>query len=192
MSAWWAYPRLAAWALTTAVTVGACGTLVAVPTPVGDGPVNEQVLRGLLTIDDLKALGADTSGLEVGVEDFRALAQAVDADQVGGISSWYGLRFERRDASGGLTFSVIEYDSAKGSRDRLKQVEAGPAFVAMTPPVGDGSAMAAASEAGTGPALVFVKARRFIALHAIVGEARDALVDAAQLEALARLVDDRL
>ena len=162
------------------------------PTPVGDAPVNEQVLRRLLTIDDLKALGADTSGLEVRVEDFRALGEAVDADDVRGISSWYGLRFERGDAGDGLTFSVIEYDSAETTHDRLKQVEAGPAFVAMTPPVGEGSAMAAASEAGTGPALVFVKARRFIALHAIVGEARDALVDAAQLEALARLVDDRL
>ena len=192
MSARWAYPRIAAWVLTIALTVGACGTSVAVPTPVGDGPVDEQVLRRLLTIDDLKASGADTSGLEVGVEDFRALAGAVDADQVRGISNWYGLRFERGDAGDGLTFSVIEFDSAEATHDRLKQVEAGPAFVPMTPPVGDGSAMATASEAGTGPALVFVKARRFIALHTIVGEARGALVDAAQLEALARLVDDRL
>ena len=192
MSARWAYPRLAAWVLTTALTVGACGTSVAVPTPVGDAPVSEQVLRRLLTIDDLKASGADTSGLEVRVEDFRALGEAVDADQVRGISSWYGLRFERGDGGDGLTFSVIEYDSAEAAHDRLQQVETGPAFIAMTPPVGEGSAMAAAREAGTGPALVFVKARRFIALHTIVGSATGALVDATQVEALARLVDDRL
>ena len=185
-------PRLAALVLTTALTVGACGTSVAVPTPVGDAAVDEEVLRRLLTVDDLKALGADTSGLEVRVEDFRALAAAVDAGQVGDVGSWYGLRFERGDAADGLALSVIEYDVADGARDRLEQVQAGPAFDAMTPPVGDASAVAGPNEAGTGPALVFVKGRRFVAVHTIVGEGREALVDAAQLEALARLVNDRL
>ena len=179
--------------LSTALTVAAaaCGTPVATPTPVGDAPLDEAALRRLVTVADLGAAGVQTDGLEVRVEDVRALAEAVDAEQVLEIRSWYALHFERPDGASGLSLTVVEFDSVERAQAQLDVVESGPAFEPMAQPIGSRSASAGASE-GTGAALALVDGRRLVTLHSIVVGVAEALVGAAQLEELARLVERRL
>ncbi|MCI0821708.1 MAG: hypothetical protein J4N31_05185, partial [Chloroflexi bacterium] len=68
--------------LLTAVAAAACGTSAGSPTPVGDAPLDARAVRLLLTVADIEAVGAQTDGLEERVEDLRALAESVNAEQV--------------------------------------------------------------------------------------------------------------
>ena len=174
-----------------AVAATACGTTVIPPSPVGNAPLDGERVRVLLTVADLGAAGAQTDGLEARVEDLRSLAEAVDADQVREIRSWYGLHFERTDRAAGLSLTVIEFDSAARAQAQLNIIESGPAFEPMARPVGDRSASAEA-RAGVGAALAFVAGLRLVTLHSPAAGGAAALVTAAQLEELARLVAGRL
>lgn len=183
----WLAPLLAA--LT--VVAAACGTSVAPPSPVGDAPIDEQTVRLLLTVADLGAAGARTDGLEPRVEDLRALAEAVDPEQVREIRSWYGLHFERAAPANGLSLTVLDFDSAERALTQLDVIESGPAFEPMAQPIGDRSASAGPS-GGVGAALAFVDGRRLVTLHSIAVGGAEALVAPSQLEELARLVEERL
>ena len=183
----WIAPLVAA--LT--VVAAACGTAAAPPSPVGDAPLDEQAVRRLLTLADLDAVGAQTDGLEPRVEDLRALAEAVDAEQVREIRSWFGLHFERAAPANGLSLTVLDFDSAERAQAQLDVIESGPAFEPMAQPVGDRSASAGPS-GGVGAALAFVDGRRLVTLHSIAIDGAEALVAPAQLEELARLVEERL
>ena len=169
----------------------ACGTSSVEEARSGDALLDEQAVRRLLSLADLDAAGAKTDGLEPRVEDLRALAAAVDAEQVREIRSWHGLHFERADRAVGLSLTVVDFDSAQRARRQLDIIESGPAFEAMARPVGDRSALARAG-GGIGAALAFISGRRLVTLHNIAADEREALVDAAQVEALARLVEGRL
>ena len=182
--------RTAALAVLTALAA-ACATSAGEGTPAGEGLVDEEAVRRLLTVADLDAAGAQTEGLEPRVEDLRALAEAVDAEQVREIRSWYGLHFERADRASGLSLTVVEFDSVAHAGRQLDTIESGPAFKAMAQPVGDRSASVGAG-GGTGVALAFVSGRRLVTLHSIAATEQEGLVDAAQVEALARLVEGRL
>jgi hypothetical protein len=87
--------------------------------------------------------------------------------------------------------TVLEFDSSERARTQLDVIESGPAFEPMAQPIGDRSASAGPS-GGVGAALAFVDGRRLVSLHAIAVGAAQALVGAAQLEELARLVKERL
>ena len=174
-----------------AVAAAACGTSAASPTPVGDAPLDGAAVRRLLTVADLDAAGVRTDGLELRVEDVRALAESVDAEQVLEIRSWYALHFEREDPVSGLSLTVLDFDSAERARAQLDVIESGPAFEPMAQAVGDRSASAAAGEDISG-ALAFVAGRRLVTLHSIAADGAVALVGMAQLEELARLVAGRL
>ena len=183
----WIAPLIASITLVAA----ACGTPAAPPSPVGDAPLDEQAVRLLLTLADLEAAGAQTDGLEPRVEDLRALAEAVDAEQVREIRSWYGLHFERAAPASGLSLTVLDFDSAERAQTQLDVIESGPAFEPMAQPVGDRSASAGPS-GGVGAAVAFVDGRRLVVLHSIAVGGAEALVAPAQLEELARLVEERL
>ncbi|MCH7655192.1 MAG: hypothetical protein IIC95_04295 [Chloroflexi bacterium] len=187
-----AAPRLL-WlvALGAVLAAPACGTSAPSPGPAGDAPSDEQAVGRLLTVSDLAAAGVRTDGLEVRLEDLRALAEAVDAEQVREIESWYGLHFERSERVIGLSLSVIDFDSAERAGRQLDLVESGPAFEPMASPVGDRSAWAG-PRGGAGAALAFVAGRRLVTLHSIAALGQEPLVDVAQVEALARLVEGRL
>ena len=182
--------RLFAALVAVTVLLGACGTGSA-PTPVGDAPIDAQVMLRLLTVGDIGAAGGDTGGLDARVEDLRALAAAVDPGQVAGIRTWYGLLFQTADRGLGLTLTVVDFESEQRAHAQLDIVESGPAFAAMGAPIGDRSAVAGAGD-GVGGAIAFVSAQRLVTLHSITGAAEDAPVDEAQLEELARLVEGRL
>ena len=177
--------------LLAALTAAACGASAAEPAPAGDGPAEEQAVRQLLTVTDLADAGAETDGLELRVEDLRALAEAVDPDQVREIQSWYGLHFERTGRVIGMSLTVVNFDSATRAREQLDLIESGPAFEPMAQPVGDRSASAGAGD-GIGAALAFVSGQRLVTLHSIAAAGEEALIDAAQVDALARLVAGRL
>ncbi len=174
-----------------AVLVAVLSALAAACATSGGALVDEGAVRRLLTVADIDAAGGRTDGLEPRVEDLRAIAEAVDAEQVREIQSWYGLHFERADRAIGLSLTVIEFDSAERASRQLDTIESGPAFEAMARPVGDRSASAGAG-GGTGVALAFVSGRRLVTLHSIAAIQQEGLVDAAQVEALARLVEGRL
>ena len=176
-------------ALTLAAA--ACGTSVASPVAAGDAPLSEQSVRRLLTVADLDAVGAQTDGVELRIEDLRAVAESVDAEQVREIVSWYALHFEQADRVAGLSLTVVEFDSAVRAQTQLDVIESGPAFEAMPQPVGERSA-SAGPRGGTGAALAFVAGRRLVTLHSIAVGGAEELVAAAQLEELARLVEGRL
>ena len=177
--------------MAVTVAAAACGTSAVSPTPVGDGPLDEAAVRRLLTVADLDAEGVRTDGLELRVEDVRALAEAVDAEQVLEIRSWYALHFERADPMSGLSLTMLDFDSAERAQAQLDIIESGPAFEPMSPAVGDRSASAAAGD-DISAALAFVAGRRLVTLHSIAASGAEALVGAAQLEELARLVEGRL
>lgn len=187
------FPRFWKAPLIAALTVvaAACGTPAVPPSPVGDAPLDEQAVRLLLTVADLEAAGAQTDGLEPRVEDLRALAEAVDAEQVRDIRSWYGLHFERAAPVNGLSLTVLDFDSAERAQTQLDVIESGPAFDPMAEPIGDRSASAGPS-GGVGAAVAFVDGRRLVTLHSIAVGGAEALVAPAQLEELARLVEERL
>ena len=187
------FPRILLAPLIASLTLvaAACGTPAARPSPVGDAPLDEQAVRLLLTLADLEAVGAQTDGLEPRVEDLRALAEAVDAEQVKEIRSWYGLHFERAAPASGLSLTVLDFDSAERAQTQLDVIESGPAFDPMAEPIGDRSASAGPS-GGVGAAVAFVDGRRLVTLHSIAVGGAEALVAPAQLEELARLVEERL
>ena len=177
--------------LLTAVVAAACGTAAAPPTPVGEAPLDAQAVRLLLTVADLEAVGAQTDGLEERVEDLRALAESVNAEQVREIRSWYALHFERAAPANGLSLTVLGLASAERAQAQLDVIESGPAFEPMAQPIGDRSA-AAGPSGGVGAAVAFVDGRRLVTLHSIAIGGAEALVAPAQLEELARLVEERL
>ncbi len=183
----WIAPLFAA----LAVAAAACGTSVGTLTPVGEEPLDEAAVRRLLTVADLDAAGVRTDGLELRVEDVRSLAEAVDAAQVREIRSWYALHFEREAPVSGLSVTMLDFDSAERAQAQLDVIESGPAFEPMSPAVGDRSASAAAGD-DISAALAFVAGRRLVTLHSIAASGAEALVGAAQLEELARLVEGRL
>ena len=179
--------------LLAAITVAAaaCGTAGDPASPSNGASAGEQAVRQLLTVADLAAAGVQTDGREARVEDLRAVAEAVDAEQVREIESWYSLRFELAEFGTSLTLAVTAYDSAERAKRQLDVVESGPAFEPMTRSVGDRSASARPS-GGAGAALAFVDGRRLVTLHSIAVGGAEALVAPAQLEELARLVEERL
>ncbi len=177
-------------AALTVVAV-ACSTSGSPPSPLGNAAVDEQAVRLLLTVADIEAAGVPTDGLETRVEDLRALAEAVDPEQVKEIRSWYGLHFERAAPVNGLSVSVLDFESPERARAQLDVIESGPAFEPMAQPIGDRSASAEPS-GGVGAALAFVDGRRLVSLHAIAVGGAEALVGPSQLEELARLVEQRL
>ena len=186
-----AKPWLVVLTIGLTLATAACSTATVEPTPVGDALIDEAAVRELLTVADIEAVGADAGALTPRVEDVRAMAEGVDPDQVREIRSWYGLLFETGDRRLGLTLTVVEFESAERAQRQLDTVESGPAFEAMTDPIGDRSVSAGAGD-GIGAALAFASGRRLVTMHSTVAAGADPLVDGAQLEQLARLVERRL
>ena len=160
------------------------------PEPSSGVSAGEQAIRQLLTVADLTAAGVRTDGLEPRVQDLRAVAGAVDIEQVRESESSYSMRFQLADFGTALNLFVTEYDSPERATRQLDVVESGPAFDPMAQPVGDRSAWAGPGERIA--VLAFVRGRHFVLVGSQAPDGAEALVDAAQLEALARLVEGRL
>ena len=90
-----------------------------------------------------------------------------------------------------MSLTMLDFDSAERAQAQLDVIESGPAFEPMAQPVGERSAWAAAGD-DISAALAFVAGRRLVTLHSIAMSGASALVGAAQLEELARLVAERL
>jgi hypothetical protein len=108
------------------------------------------------------------------------------------ILAWYSVAYES-DTRDSLVLTVVELDGPAAAGAHLDQTETGQAFAPMDPPIGDRSALAPAhAEAGIGAALVLVKGRILLSLHATGPIGGMPIADADQIMRLARSAASRV
>ena len=146
---------------TPTVTVAPTATKAptATPTPEpGIDTLTEEIFRALLSVGDVKGgLSADVP-LSTEFIDYREMAASVDPAQVVNMDSWYGVSFQTEDGTKGMTFSIVDFDSASSAQDHYEVVKIGtPGIVSMVSPIGDASAEVEVNAQGIGSVLVFIK-----------------------------------
>lgn len=173
-----------------ALAFTACSGSSGAPTPIGDGALDEQAVQRLLTKDDIADAGGATSGLDRSIEDILAVAALVGVAQIDGVDVWLSVRFEG-DGRPGLLLSVKRFDAIATALAALDRIESGSAYSAMANPIGDRSALSP-SDPSIGAALSFAHGRTLITLQLPATSDGTALLDDAQLVALAEQVASRL
>jgi hypothetical protein len=171
------------------VSAGETVTLDFVVPAMTQGVTADNLAR-LLTIDDLRVVLVETVDVHSTSRDLKAMAQEADPAQVVDIDTWYGLTFESDETTGGLTLSVIDFDTPESARDHFDLVKAEtPGLSATENSIGDASAAVVVNDQGIGSILVFLQGDRFVQLHT---SGTPPMVDLPGLEHLARVVAGRL
>lgn len=173
-----------------ALALTACSGPSGTPTPIGDGALDEQAVERLLTKFDIADAGGTTSGLDRSIEDILAVAALVGVAQIDGVEIWLSIRFEG-DGRPGLLLSVKRFDTVATALAALDRIESGGAYAAMVNPIGDRSTLSP-SDPSIGAALSLVVGRTLITLQLPGTPDGTALLDDAQLVALAEQIAPRL
>ena len=180
-----ALARLPAFAITTTNT--GTGSTTTEPAQVLAGGIST-----LLTVDDVAGLAVGV-GLLTRHLDLKSMAANADPAQVEHIVSFDSLFFDTADGSQGLTLTVIKLDSDAAASDRMELMVAdGLELQHFTEDIGDVSGFVEANEGGIGIMVVFKKGEWVIMVHTAQPDGETPLVDVSGLEALARMVADRL
>ena len=153
--------------------------------------LTEDKFRDFITIEDVEnRLSAEVS-LNAALTDFKDMAGRVDPSQVENMDSWYGMIFEAAD--GGMTFSVIDFDSQSSAEDHYVAVMSETSVLQqMTPPIGDISAQVEVNAEGIGSMLVFMSGDKVVSMHTMQSEGQSPLLSLEDLVELAALVVSRL
>ncbi len=182
--------------------------LITIPTSsTSDGPQEPTVVVGLvsptlteksfmtlLTVEDIHKLLATEISLDVEIRDFKAMAEGVDTAQAANMDSWYGLTVEAADGTGGMTFTVIDFDSPLSAQDHFEKMrsESEGSLQEMAQPIGDASLQAEVNAEGIGSMVVVAKGDKVISLHTAQSDGQRPLVSHDGLVELAELVANRL
>jgi hypothetical protein len=149
----------------------------------------------LLTVNDVSGLAGGV-GLSTRQEDRKAKAASVDPSQVEHIVSFCSLSFDTADGSQGLTLTTIQFDSEGAATVHWALVNSEERTRAgmqdFTDTIGDASGFIEANTAGVGSMVVFKKGAWVVVLSTAQPDSVAPLVDVAGVEALARMVADRL
>ncbi len=133
-------------------------------------------------------------GLETQLRDLKQMAALVDGAQVADMDAGYLKSFESVEGpSRSISFSVIDFNSLTSARDHFDKVRSEtPGLELMAPPIGDISAKILINDKGLGSFLVLLKGDKTVSLHTTITDGESPLVDAAGLERLAAVVEQRL
>jgi len=179
--------RLPAFAITT-TNIGTGSSPEPVLVPVGD-------ISTLLTVSDVSGLAGGV-GLSSRQEDMKSMAASVDPSQVEHIVSFCSLSFDTADGSQGLTLTTIQFDSEGAATVHWALVNSEErtrsGMQDFTDTIGDASGFIEANTAGVGSMVVFKKGAWVVVLSTAQPDSFAPLVDVAGVEALARMVADRL
>ncbi len=176
--------RLPAFAITT-TNIGTGSSPEPVLVPAGD-------ISTLLTVNDVSGL-ADGVGLSTRQEDMKSRAASVDPSQVEHMVSFDALSFDTADGSKELQLTTIQFDSEGGATDHWALVTSEESGMEdFTDTIGDASGFIEANTAGIGSMVIFKKGTWVVMLHTTQRDGVAPLVDVAGVEALARMVADRL
>ncbi len=183
--------RLALLALM-ALVLAACAGPGPTPTPRGEAPVDTAAMRALLTSADVEAVGGP-GGLGVELDDLLPVVADTNPTRAAQLAAWYLLTIQQGHTGPALVFAVLEFHEQADAEAHLGTVLTGPGFRPLEMTGGGQGALAEPDEAtGIGAALVALKGRRVLSLHTTIAHGIPPLVDAAGVEALARVVQDRL
>jgi hypothetical protein len=178
--------------LLAALALAACGAPAATPTPRGDAPVDAAAMRALLTPADVESLGGP-GDLAVEVDDLLPVVAEANPTRAAQLAAWFLLTVHEGSTGPALSFSVLEFHDPADARAHLGSVLAGPGYRSVDLGAGVQAALTVPDEAtGIGAALVALEGRRIISLHTTIADGIPPLVDAAGLEALARVISGRL
>jgi hypothetical protein len=146
-----------------------------------------------VTVEDVARLLPAGTPLTEQYRDLKEAAWRVDPSQVENIDSWIALTFVPADGAGGVTVSMVVFDSESSAAEHFEKTKAGtPVLQDMAQPIGDASALARADDRGIGSILVFVKGDRVVTLHTAQAEGEQPLLSSESLEELARTAEQRL
>ena len=177
--------RLPAFAIATTSTSSGPVTIQAEQVPDGD-------ISTLLMVNDVSKLAGGV-GLTTGQLDLKSMAANVNPAQVEHMVSFDSLSFETADGSQALTLTVVHLVSERSASDQMERmIEEGAPLENLAEGIGDVSGFIEANEGGVGSMVIFKKRAWVVLLH--TAQSRDAapLIDVSGVEALARLVADRL
>ena len=157
------------------------------------GPLSEDVISTMLSMDDVLRITGDTSLLRVEFRDGKAMAAGVDPSQVIAIESWITATFRSMDPKRGMIFSVMDFDSPHTAQDHFDNViSETPGLIVMDEPVGDISANVVFNGAGLGSIVMYRQRDLFLSLHTLQPADVEPMLPVAGLVELARLIEDRI
>ncbi|MDA1096678.1 MAG: hypothetical protein O3B84_05420 [Chloroflexi bacterium] len=183
-------PHLLTSAMLLALLVAGCSTSDATPTRIAGQVLDEDIVKRLVTGDDIAAVGGDGGGLSAGVENLREFAGSIDPAQVEGVDAWFTLRLASTDGPG-LLLTIKRFASAVLANRALAVVESGGSFQSMDIPIGDRSALSPANP-DSGAAIALLENDTLVSIQLPVTADGATLLDDQQLTSLARIIADRL
>ena len=88
------------------------------PSPITPGmALTEDKFTDLMTIEDVETRLTAKVSLKAEFRDYKDMAGGVDPAQVEKMDSWYGMTIETAYGGPGITFSVIDFDSASSAQN---------------------------------------------------------------------------
>ena len=155
-----------------------------VPSGTSDGPFSQAKLEATLSLADVLSALPSLEPASAEFVDFRAMAANVNPAQVVGMEFFQGFSIEATDRSGGVTFTVIDFESRELVESHIATAKEGGQWSVPEPAIADESFFA---EGGGVAVVVFWKGDLAVTLS---GSGSAADLDA--ILELARLVDSRL
>ena len=164
------------------------------PSPTTPGmALTQDKFRDLITVEDVETRLTAEVSLKVEFRDFKEMAGRENPSQVEKIDSWYGITMDTLDGGSGITFSVIDFDSASSAEDHYRTITSEESGLEEMPsPIGDTSAQVAVNAEGIRSMLVFLSRDKVVSLHTTKSPEQAPLVSLETLGELAALVVSEL
>ena len=150
--------------------------------------ISEQDFMSLLTSADIESVTTTDAQWNSELLNYKAMADPVAVEN---IRSWYGVTFDTKDRTNGLTFTMMEFDSPGHARTHFELMlsEAPPGF---DPTIDDTSIRVEVNDQGIGSMLFLLEGDRLFSLHSTFSDGDTAIVDLEGLEKLAEVASKRL
>ena len=156
-------------------------------------PFSQERVAALLTTEDVSNIADGNSSLAVEYRDGKAMAGGMDPSQVTEIETWYTAGFQSVDPIRGMTFSVMDFASAKAAEDHFDRVIGEtPGLVFMDPPIGDTSVFVVFNGQGLGSIVMYRYGDLYVSLHTAQPSGVEPMMPVGALEELAHLVLSRV
>ena len=156
-------------------------------------PFTQERVAALLSVEDINQAAGGGQTLTVEFRDGKEMASNVDPSQVVEIESWFTSGFQSLNPIRGLTFSVMDFSSARAAQEHFDNViSETPGLIFMDPPIGDISAHVVFNGQGLGSIVMYRLGDRFVSLHTAQVFGVEPIMPVGGLEALARLVESRM
>ena len=155
-------------------------------------PFTQERVAALLTTVDVNNVAGDTDSLTVEYRDGKAMAGGVDPSQVTEIETWFTMGFRSVNPIRGMTFSVMDFVSARAAQDHFDRVIGEtPGLVFMDPPIGDAAVFVVFNGQGLGSIVMYRYGDLYVSLHTAQPSGVEPMMAIGALEELAQLVLSR-